>query len=65
MKDLLRLFTPPEWFDWNLWGRLAYFVVFVGLMIPVYWVANLFAEWASAWLSPLVVSLLSAIGLSD
>lgn len=65
MKDLLRLFTPPEWFDWNLWGRLAYLVVFVGLMIPVYWAANIFADWFSTWATPLVMSLFAAIGLSD
>lgn len=48
MRDLLRLFTPPEWFDWNAFGRLAYVVVFVGLMAPVV----VFAKWLSSLLFP-------------
>lgn len=40
MRDLLRLFTPPEWSAWNLWGRLTYLIVFIGLMTPVIWFAN-------------------------
>jgi len=48
MKDLLRLFTPPEWADWNLFGKAAYFVIFVGIMYPVV----LFADWLSSALFP-------------
>lgn len=40
MRDLLRLFTPPEWAAWNVFGRLAYAAVFIGLMVPVVWVAR-------------------------
>lgn len=48
MRDLLRLFTPPEWFDWNIFGKIAYVVVFVGLMIPV----TMFAEWLARVIFP-------------
>jgi hypothetical protein len=43
MRDLLRLFTPPEWSAWNLAGRVGYLVVFAGIMFPVI----LFARWLS------------------
>lgn len=46
MRDLLQLFTPPEWFDWNLAGKLAYVVVYAAVMIPVV----IFARWFSALL---------------
>lgn len=48
MKDLLRLFTPPEWGEWRLLAKLAYVVVFAGIMIPVY----MFAQWLSLALIP-------------
>lgn len=41
MKDLQRLFTPPEWDGWHPLARLVFVAVFVGLMIPVYWIAGL------------------------
>lgn len=44
MRDLLRLFTPPEWGSWNWAGRLAFVVVFAGIMIPVIAFANWLGE---------------------
>lgn len=35
MRDLLRLFTPPEWSWWRIGDRLAYtvaLVTFLGLL---------------------------------
>jgi hypothetical protein len=40
MKDLLRLFTPPEWSAWNLAGKVAYLAVFWAIMLPVIWFAR-------------------------
>lgn len=48
MKDLLRLLTPPEWASWNLFGKLAYLVIYLGIMIPVV----MFARWLSVALFP-------------
>lgn len=48
MRELIRLFTPPEWPVWNWAGRIAYVVVFVGIMAPVYWVAGKFGAWVEA-----------------
>lgn len=45
MKNLIALFTPPEWPVWNWAGRIAYVVVFVGIMAPVYWVADKVSVW--------------------
>lgn len=41
MREILRQLTPPEWDEWNVWGRLAYAVVLVGGMSAVY----AFAKW--------------------
>lgn len=48
MKDLLRLFTPPEWSEWRWLARIAYLAIFWGLMIPVI----IFAHWFSETLFP-------------
>jgi hypothetical protein len=48
MKELLRLFTPPEWFEWHWLARIVYFVVFIGIMTPVWF----FARWLSEALFP-------------
>lgn len=40
MKDLLRLFTPPEWAVWNIFGKIAYLAVFWAIMLPVIWLAR-------------------------
>jgi hypothetical protein len=40
MKDLLRLFTPPEWSWWETQDRLTYLVAlvaFLGLMALGAW----------------------------
>lgn len=44
MDHLLRLFTPPEWREWNLWGKLAYLIVFAAIMAPVMWIAPKVAD---------------------
>lgn len=46
MKDVLRLFTPPEWAGWNWAGKLGYLVIFWAIMLPVIW----FARWFSSLL---------------
>jgi hypothetical protein len=48
MRELLRLFTPPEWSEWHWLARIVYFVVFIGIMVPVW----LFARWLSEALFP-------------
>lgn len=46
MKDVLKLFTPPEWADWHVLAKLAYLVIFAGIMVPVVF----FAKWVSSLL---------------
>jgi hypothetical protein len=48
MRELIRLLTPPEWFEWGWVARIVYVAVFVGLMIPV----TMFAHWVSDLLFP-------------
>lgn len=44
MRDVLRLFTPPEWPQWHWLARLAFAVVYIGLMVPIIWGARLLGE---------------------
>jgi hypothetical protein len=48
MREVLRLFTPPEWSSWRLVAKLVYVAVFVGLMVPV----TMFARWLSFLVIP-------------
>lgn len=45
MRDLLRLFTPPEWPEWRPLARLAFAAVYLGIMIPVIWLAQKLGDW--------------------
>lgn len=53
MRDVQRLFTPPEWDGWHVLARLVYVAVFVGIMLPVWWIAGKVGQ--------LVVDLLSRL----
>lgn len=35
MRDLLRLFTPPEWNVWSLVQKAVYWAVFLGAMLAL------------------------------
>jgi hypothetical protein len=32
--------TPPEWDEWNLWGKLAYAVTLLAALMALHWLAG-------------------------
>lgn len=46
MKEVLRLFTPPEWDQWGWPARIFSIVAFWAIMVPVI----IFARWFGPWL---------------
>lgn len=38
--EWLKSLTPPEWGEWNIWGRLAYLVVLIGIVSAAHFTAR-------------------------